>query len=111
MSISKFHKDIEALVCRTMLTENWRSLPSQDLDGALGVAMVKAVLLGSDNDINSLSNFLSVAPLELQSAYDRLSRNGFLHRKGVVLNDKKLKNNDKTSWCFVAGMASGYTGK
>lgn len=106
-------QDIPELYCehvvQSVYGDGWRNLPQQDLDGALGIAMCRAILDGCRPELKSLSERLGVSTHFLYQPYERLSRNGFM--KGTKISeDPGLTDDLVTAWCYVAGYASGATG-
>lgn len=87
----------------------WRTSSSTDVDGALGVAICKAMLDGSSSDLLELSDRLGIDDHTLWNAYDRLAKNGYL-KHGRIHSDKALLKGDSLAWCWVAGIAGGATG-
>ncbi len=90
--------------------DGWRYLPYIEINGALGIAIVKSILDGVKSDIREMSSHLGVDTERLRQPFTMLNLNGaFLHDK--IPNDKKVLNaNDKHAWGYYAGMASGHVG-
>ena len=100
---------------RKICGEGWRNLPSPDLDGAWGVAIVRSVLDGVAVPrepwmLRQIATHLGVHKIELQSAFTRLNLNGIFLRDRILKDRKVLNNNDLHAWCQYAGIASGATG-
>lgn len=98
----------EDLVCR-ICGEDWRRSSKQDIEGAIGVAICKAIMNGESASTEALSRHLGVHISCLITPFDRLFRNGMTVRKKLT-QDKQLVNGDDLAWCYVAGIASGCTG-
>lgn len=100
---------------RTICGEGWRNLPSPDVDGAWGVAIVRSVLDGVGGAsrawaLRQIANHLGVQQHELQTAFTRLNLNGVFLRDRIYKDRKALNKNDIHAWCQYAGIASGATG-
>ncbi len=98
----------ESLV-RKVCGPGWRNLPSADMDGAWGVAIVKSVLDGVRPDIREIASHLGIERSRLQSAYKKLELNGVLHSDSMHRDDQ-LKNGDILAWSYYAGYAIGAIG-
>jgi len=110
LNIPRFSNELESFVAKVMECDSWRNLPRFDIDGGLGVAMVKSVLNGCESNLEALSDQLNIDIELLEIPYARLDRNGYFYRKGAIRNDKGLVCDSKTAWGFVAGTASGLVG-
>ncbi len=100
---------------RKICGEGWRNLPSPEIDGAWGVAIVRSVLDGvaisrTSTMLRSVAHHLGVPSYELQTAFTRLSLNGVFLRDFIYKDRKALNNNNIHAWCQYAGIASGATG-
>lgn len=99
----------ESIVVR-VCGAGWRDLQNSDLNGALGVAIVRSVLDGVTPSLHDLSVHLGVMTDKLRPAYMRLSMNGIFLRGRIHQDRKALNNNDICAWCYYAGFASGAIG-
>lgn len=99
----------ESIVVR-ICGDKWRELPSHDLDGAVGVAIVRSVLDGVSPNLRDLGFHLGVDGDFLRCSFMRLSMNGVFLRDRIYRDRKALNNNDVHAWCQYAGIASGATG-
>ncbi len=113
----EIHPQYNSIV-KIICGDNWNTnLVSEDeQDGGLGIAIILAYLKGTPPRINDLSRSLGVTPNLLESAYKRLQENGLLSNKSWVTKDKSLiglRNSQEgsISLCWIAGIASGFTGK
>jgi len=100
---------------RKICGEGWRNLPSPDIDGAFGVAIVRSILDGVAAPrepwmLRQIVTHLGVQQHELQTAFTRLNLNGVFLRDRIYGDRKALNNNDIHAWCQYAGIASGATG-
>lgn len=99
---------------RKICGEGWRNLPSPDIDGAWGVAIVRSVLDGVGVSrswmLRQIANRLGVPQYELQAAFTKLNLNGVFLRDRIYKDRKALNQNDIHAWCQYAGIASGATG-
>lgn len=117
MSRSAFTPELrcEELV-RRIIGEGWRTLPSDEIDGAWGVAIVRSVLdgVGSGNEphwrLRSISNHLGVDTEILKDAFMRLSLNGVFQGSKLYDDRKALNNMETLAWCYYAGIAEGAIG-
>ncbi len=110
-------------IVKIICGDNWNSneIPSDEKDGAYGVAIVLAMLGNVPPKMLDLSSAIGVSPNLLENAYKRLQINGVLNFNSQILRDPLLTmSNAKTeeqynscirAWCHIAGMASGYVGK
>lgn len=87
----------------------WRTLTGRELDGALGVAIVRSVLDGVPPELNRVSSYLGVDRDILLTAFRSLSMNG-VFRRASMFKDEGLHRGDDLAWCYYAGYASGATG-
>lgn len=100
---------------RKVCGEGWRHLPSPDVDGAWGVAIVRSVLDGVAVPrepwmLRQIATHLGVQQHELQTAFTRLNLNGVFLRDRIFKDRKALNDNEIHAWCQYAGLASGATG-
>ena len=95
---------------RKIMGEGWRNLPSDDIDGAWGVAIVRSILDGVSISIREISAHLGVDRENMRDAFTRLSLNGvFLHSR--IRKDRKALNSiEILAWSYYAGTASGAIG-
>lgn len=109
-------------VVRVICGDNWANseMSQDDRDGGFGVAMILAYLQGVSPRLTDLSRTIDVPPYLLETAYRRLQINGLFSPRSFVLSDPLFhyEGNDPQTmydalyaWCFIAGYASGYTGK
>ena len=98
-------EDIIRMVCG----DDWRTLPQNEVDGAIGVAICRSLMDGCNCDIRSLSKFTGIEPKMIHPPLERLSLNG-ITRPSKLNSDKALKKRDTTAWCYIAGYASGLIG-
>lgn len=90
--------------------EEWRSFSKEEVDGAIGVAIVKSVLDGIAPELNELSSHLGVPKYQLRAAYYALSMNGVFLRDRIHNDKKALESGKAYPWCYYAGYASSLTG-
>ena len=102
------------LPCESLIIQifgdRWRELPSCELDGVWGVAIVRSILDGVPKSIRSLSDHLGVPYDVLRLAFTRLNLNGVFLKNRIYDDRKPLNRNDDHAWCQYAGIASGATG-
>lgn len=112
-------------VVRVICGDDWASpdKTADERDGGFGVAIIMAYIDGVPCRLQDLSRALDTPPYLLEMAYKRLQMNGLFSSRSWVLNDQDLlsygDNNLNINgmykclraWCFIAGMASGFTGK
>lgn len=107
-TIPNLPQKYEDFVCR-ICGDEWRKSSKQDVDGAIGVAICKAILNGEPANTEALSRHLGVHISCLIAPFDKLYKNGMTMRRKLNA-DKLLVKGDELAWCYVAGMASGFTG-
>lgn len=101
--------------------EDWRNLPSPEIDGAWGVAIIRSILDGvinlngsksfkSSSHLRVVASHLGVDTETLWPAFMRLSLNGILMHDNIRKDKKALNDNDIHAWCHYAGYASGVIG-
>lgn len=95
---------------RKVMGEGWRNLPSDDIDGAWGVAIIRSILDGVSVSIREISAHLGVDRENMRDAFTRLSFNGVFLRSRIRNDRKALNNNKILAWSYYAGIASGATG-
>lgn len=107
-------KNISKLPCESLVARvigsDWREFSYNDIDGALGVAIVRSVLDGVRSDLRELESHLGVESGLLRSPFIRLSLNGVFMRSRIHDDRKALNRNELLAWCQYAGIASGATG-
>lgn len=99
----------ESLV-RSIYGAQWRGLPEEDQDGALGVAIVKSVLDGLPPDLNEVSSHLGIDRELLRRPYKNLSMNGVFRNDKIHQDTQALNENDPHVWGYYAGYAAGIVG-
>ena len=110
-------------IVNTICGNDWcgpESTPD-DIDGGLGVAIMLAYLQSSNSRLPELAKMIEVPSYLLETAYKRLQINGLFSPRSWVLRDPLLLSGESSNvsnhnsaliaWCFIAGMASGYTGR
>ena len=110
---------------RVICGDDWSSpdRTADERDGGFGVAIIFAFIDGVPCRLQDLSRALDVPSYLLEMAYKRLQMNGLFSAHTWVLSDRcllsfgdnKLNIDERyeciRAWCFIAGMASGFTGK
>jgi len=99
----------ESLV-RKICGSQWRNLPDNERNGALGVAIVKSVLDGLRPELGEISSHLGVDKEVLRGAYKHLSMNGVFRHDKIRSDAKVLSKNDMHAWGYYAGFAGGFLG-
>lgn len=109
-------------IVRIICGDNWAG-PDCNLDerdGGLGVAMMIAYISGVPARLTELSRAIDVPSYLLDTPYKRLQMNGLFSPRSWVLTDPLLRATGSSSrngydsicaWCYIAGYASGLTGK
>ena len=89
----------------------WRSMSQTDIDGALGIAICKAIILCKRPQVSldEISKEIRIDVPTLSVPYERLAKNGYM-KEGKIKKDKDLIEGQQTAWCYIAGTASGLTG-
>ena len=104
---------IQELPCepliRKLFGSQWRNLDEKERDGAIGIAIVKAVLDGVRPDIQDIGYNLRINREYLNNPFKRLFMNGAF-QGNKIRGDKDLKKGDLTAWGYYAGYAMGVTG-
>ena len=95
---------------RSVCGKQWRSLSSTELDGALGVAIVKSILDGVAEDLGEIASHLGVNRDLLYSAFRNLGLNGVFRENRINKDREALEDSDPIAWGYYAGYASGATG-
>jgi len=96
-------------VVRSLMGNQWRSLPDQERDGAWGIAIAKSVADGVSPDLHEIASHLGVDTDTIRLPFYRMNMNGvFLRRR--IDNDRELKNDSELALGYYAGYASGYCG-
>ena len=107
------YEKIIQLVCG----ENWRDCGKEEIDGAMGVAIVRALMDGVENNVEEIAYHLDIPKFMLSRAYSNLDSGGIFQRhmekdrkfRDRIESDwKSLKNRDVHVWCWYAASASGY---
>ena len=95
---------------RSLCGSDWRNLPVREIDGAFGIAIIFAVLNGTEPDINKIADALSVHTSLIYDAFIRLSANGIFLAGKLKKDRREIKSLNKTTLGYYAGYASGFTG-
>ncbi len=101
---------------RRIIGEGWRNLPSDEIDGAWGVAIVRSILdgVGGDNEphwrLRSIAHHLGVDSENLKDAFMRLSLNGVFRGSKIHDDRRALNKLEILGWCYYAGVAQGAIG-
>ena len=111
-------------IVRIICGDDWAGSDKtqDDKDGAVGVAIIIAYLQGVQPRLLDLARAIDLPPYLVEMAYRRLQMNGIFSPRSWILSDRALTakggmNRNGTvsesmyAWCYIAGMASGYTGK
>lgn len=101
--------DLEQLI-GDLVGQNWRSLPEREVNGALGIAIVHAVLKGCSPNASNIANYLGIEKWQLYRPLKALSLNGVFQRHKLDDDKKKLEQKDPLTWLYYAGYASEATG-
>jgi len=98
-------------IIKKVFGPEWRSLSQTEIEGALGIAICKAILVNKRSSFNldDLSREIGVEAPLLSIPYERLAKNGYM-KDGRIKGDQDLLKEDMTAWCYIAGTASGLTG-
>ena len=88
----------------------WRTLPEADINGALGVAIVKSVLDGLPPELGEISSHLGVNKETLREPYKNLNMNGIFRRNRIQEDALALNNEDLFAWSYYAAYAAGIIG-
>jgi predicted HAD superfamily Cof-like phosphohydrolase len=83
---------------------SWRELKGSDLDAALGMLIVRAILDGSRPNLNSLTAYLGISADTLFRPFRNLVRNGILVRN-KLRNDMDLLNANESDHIFQRRIA------
>lgn len=109
---SKFDFPNDVLeVVKLVYGEDWSStVRGNEINGVLGIAIVKSILNGSNIDIDDISRKLRTYSRELSKAFSRLSMNGAMLPHNLSKDTEKLNENDVHTWCHYAAIAAGHVG-
>lgn len=105
----KLTSGAESLISE-LIGSNWRTLPENELNGALGIAIVYAVLRGCPPIADRLADYLGVDRKKLEKPLHALSINGAFLRHKFNADRSNLEKRDKLTWLYYAGYASEATG-
>jgi hypothetical protein len=98
-------------VIKKVCGSNWRSGDDPEVDGAIGIAIVKSVADGVRPEIREISEHLGVSVSELKQAFERLAGNG-IFRQGIIEKDlTSIQSGDPQTLYWYHGWASGLTGR
>ena len=97
--------------------DNWRETNRYEVDGALGVAIVKSIVDGVDVDIEEIAYHLNIPKYLLTRAFNnfilagvfqcRTQKDGKIKNR-IDLDQRELNSRDVKVWCWYAGCASGF---
>jgi len=88
----------------------WRNLPPDEVDGAIGIAIMKSVADGVKPEISEIASHLGVPNALVERPFWRLSYNGVFLESWVNADREKIMRDDQLALCFYAGWASGLSG-
>lgn len=108
-SIGPLPDEVESLVSE-LVGSNWRSLPKNEVDGALGIAIVYLVLQGCSPNAVTLATKLGIDKWWISRPLKALSLNGVFQRHRLEGDRAKLEAKDALTWLYYAGYASESTG-
>lgn len=97
-------------VVSSMFGSEWRRGSVQTLNGAWGVAIVKAVIDGAEVDLNAIANHLGVDRRLIRDPFTLLALNGVFMQDKIQKDYKEIKNNGALALGYYAGYAAGLTG-
>jgi hypothetical protein len=90
--------------------EKWRTLENNEIDAAWGVAVVRSILDGIDNEPREIANHLGVDTGDIYDAWRRLMMNGALVTRNLNRDRRALNAGDQLAWGYYAGYAAGAVG-
>lgn len=97
--------------------EYWRDCNQAEVDGAMGVAIIRSLMEGVENDVSEIAYHLEVPKFVISRAYNNLDTGGVFQRhqekdkkfRNRIESDwKALKNRDVHVWAWYAASASGF---
>ncbi len=107
--VPELREPYERLV-RSVCGKQWRSLSQEELDGAIGVVIVKSILDGVAEDLGEVASHLGVSRDLLYDPFRNLSLNGVFREDRIDKDREALEDADPIAWGYYAGYASGATG-
>ena len=81
-----------------------------EINGVLGIAVVKSIVDGINNDTEEIARHLNTYRREIERSHNRLFINGALLPHNLKKDIEKLKANDVQTWCHYAAIAAGHVG-
>ncbi len=96
--------------------DNWRHAHRTEVDGAIGVAIVKSVLEGVDIDPEEMAIHLHAPKYLISRPFSNLAMSGVFQihqdkdgkmRNRIESDRKLLESRNIHTWCWYAGCASG----
>jgi hypothetical protein len=119
-------KEYESVISNVCMVNNWRHLPQEERQGAIGVGVVLAYMKGVKPNVVAMARHLNLPPSEIDTPLNRLSTNGVFSTRYDVKNDDALlgrcgdlsyaqmkiteSSRMRRAWGIIAGIASGLTG-
>ena len=93
---------------------NWSNSPDERNAG-IGVACVLAFIEGTEPKIEDIAKTLKMKENDIEPAMNNLLANGifgkyFNAKKDPVLLGQKTTKEAEIAWCYIAGIAGGFTG-
>ena len=95
---------------RGICGSQWRNLPDDERDGALGVAIIQSILDGLPSELGELSSHLGVPKETLRKAHKNLGMNGVFRHDRLHDDAVALNSGDVHAWGYYAGYAGGIIG-
>lgn len=95
---------------RKIFGPQWRNSETKDIDGVMGVLVVKSISDGVNINIDDVSAHLGIHKDFLFKPFTNLDLNGVFNQSRIYKDRKALKSEDQTAWGYYAGYASGDTG-
>ncbi len=92
----------------------FKFLPRDEKDGAIGIAIVLSYLNGTNSDIEDVARHLGVRTVEIEKPFRRLKHNGAFYswnlRKDKALLGQLGDDEAKRAYQYIAAYASGFLG-
>lgn len=105
-----FPPEVEEIIELVYGAEWTSTVRGNEINGVLGVAIIKSVIDGVNDDIEDIAAHLNTYRREIERSFSRLNMNGALLGHNLRKDVDKLKENDIHTWCHYAAIAAGHVG-
>lgn len=103
----EFSKEIKECIELVYGTDWALTVKGNEINGLLGIAIVKSIVDGININFNDIAYYLRIPKWEIDVAFNRLIKSGYLLSHNLKKDINALKKKDVHVWCDYAAIAAG----